>query len=510
MGMTGPVEKPGSSPSAEEPPVTSRSPIWRTTGPDNDAEIPESPPPVGSDAPNRWLTSAPPGDIDALRSSSSLGHRALPKRNRVRFRVPVLLVAVAAAAGVLAWQLGLLDAVLPSNPDVQAALNNAGYVSVTATVDGDRATLTGIARSDTDLDLMAAVALGVDGIRLVDNQVIVPAPDEVVTLEDQILAALVAAGFDNLSVAVDGDKAVVGGIVGDEESLSAAALTVLNVPGVAQLDNRLEIGTVVAAADVLEALTVALAADEFAYVSVEAGNRVAVLKGTVPTEQARSEAVAVALKVQGIDKIDNRLTVDANLPIGPALPPDQLEAAAVTALTGAGIQTVTATIEGRRAMLDGTVPLETLGSGFFAFVERAESVVLSVDGIDQVSNRLTLRGNGAILRSELQGLLEATPVEFALGSAELSFSGQSVLDQAALIIQSQPGLQVLIAGHTDATGSSETNEALARERSGAVLDYLLTRGVPSYRLVAVSYGELFPDLEATAEQNRRIEFEVGP
>ena len=101
-------------------------------------------------------------------------------------------------------------------------------------------------------------------------------------------------------------------------------------------------------------------------------------------------------------------------------------------------------------------------------------------------------------------------MEFALGSIELTSQSQQVLDQAAHIIQSQPGLQVIIAGHTDTAGSSESNQALSRQRAGAALDYLLTRGVPSYRLVAISYGELFPDQEATAEQNRRIEFEVGP
>ena len=117
---------------------------------------------------------------------------------------------------------------------------------------------------------------------------------------------------------------------------------------------------------------------------------------------------------------------------------------------------------------------------------------------------------GPFLRSELQALLASSPVEFALGSAELTEAGRLVLDKAAVIIQTQPGLQVLIAGHTDSTGSNESNEALARQRAGAVRDYLLTRGVPSYRLVAVSYGELFPNQEASAEQNRRIEFEVGP
>ncbi|MDR9449989.1 MAG: OmpA family protein, partial [Acidimicrobiia bacterium] len=109
-----------------------------------------------------------------------------------------------------------------------------------------------------------------------------------------------------------------------------------------------------------------------------------------------------------------------------------------------------------------------------------------------------------------QTLLETAPVEFALGSSALTSESQAVLDQVALVIQAQPGLQIIIAGHTDAAGSNETNQALARDRAGTVLNYLLTRGVPPYRLMAVSYGELFPDQEASAEQNRRIEFEVGP
>jgi len=261
---------------------------------------------------------------------------------------------------------------------------------------------------------------------------------------------------------------------------------------------------------VQDALTTALSTDPFTYVSFEVLGNLAILEGQVPSEADRAAAAAAALGVNGIDKVDNRLTVDAELPIGPALPAEQLEAAAATALSNAGIQTVAVSVEGRRASLDGTVPLETLGAGFFAFVESAEVAVLSVEGIDQVSSRLTLRGDGAILRNELQTLVAANPVEFELGSSELTAASRAVLDQAALIIQSQPGLQVIIAGHTDTAGSKETNQALATERADAVLSYLLTRGVPPYRLVSLSYGELFPDQEATDEQNRRVEFEVGP
>ena len=471
------------------------------------------PPPVGSDAPNRWLTTDPPDDIDALRSSSSLGHRTGPsRRRRSSFRIGVvpILVAIVLAAGVAVWQLGWLDSLFSSTPDVQAALDNAGFNAVTATVNGETVTLTGSADSEVIISQVSAIALSVEGIRQVDNQVAVPDSEGTQTLSDQIQAALLAAGFGDLTVVVEGDKATVIGTVSNEDSVNAAALAILDVPGVSRLDNRLEVGVTTGSTDLDSELAAALAADEYDYVSYEYQSGLAVLIGAVPDEQARTDAVAAVLAVEGVDKIDNRLTVDEALPIGPALPAEQLEAAAATALSGAGIQTVKATVEGRRAVLDGTVPLETLGSGFFAFVEMAEAAVLSVDGIDQVSSRLKLRGDGAILRSELQAILAATPVEFALGSSELTEEGQIVLDEVALVIQSQPGLQVIIAGHTDAAGSNETNEALARERAGAVLNYLLTRGVPSYRLVALSYGELFPDQEASAEQNRRIEFEVGP
>ena len=518
--MTSPAEKPGSS--AETPKAPERtSPLpdsatRRARLPGGFEPLPrkrgEKPPPaVGSDAPNRWLTTDPPGDINALRSSSSLGHRhPHAKRNGFRIGTTSLLVAIILLGSLTVWQLGLLDSLLSPTPDVQGALNNAGFTSVSATVEGDTVRLTGTSGSQTALDQVVAVSLSVGGISQVDNQVVVIDTGETLTLQGQIEAALASAGFNDLQIAVDGNVVTVGGTVADEASLGAAALAVLTVPGVAQLDNRLIIGEVGPPVDVQAALAAALAADEFAYVSYDVQAGLAVLQGAVPTEDARTRAAANVLAVDGVDKIDNRLAIDGSLPIGPALPAEQLEAAAATALASAEIETVSASVEGRRAVLNGTVPLEIVGSGFFAFVELAEQAVLSVDGIDQVSSSLGLRGDGAILRTELQALLEKTPVEFALGSSDLTSPSQEVLDQAALIIQSQPGLQVLIAGHTDAAGSSETNEALARQRADAVRNYLLTRAVPSYRLVAISYGELFPDQEATAEQNRRIEFEVGP
>lgn len=461
----------------------------------------------GEPVPERWLTDQTPDDIDALRSSSSSGHRRRPRRRSMTVPLIVLIVIAAAAA---VWQLGFLDPLFDPAPDVQTALEEAGFSSVTATVDGDTAVLTGWTDSQTALGDLVSVALGVEGVSQVVNEVVVLTGEPVATLDAQIVSTLAAAGFFNLNIVVNGDMVTVSGTVPDEETRGNVANTILSVPGVAQVDNRLQVGPPPTSPDVQAAADAALAGDEFNDVSVVVQETIAVLTGTVASEDARSEAAAVVLAVPGIDKLDNRLNVDESIPVGPTLPPEQLTAAATTALTGAGIETVTVTIEGRSAILDGVVPLEVLGDGFFSYVDAAEEAVLTVDGIDVVTSRLTLRGNDAVLRSELRSLIEATPIVFAFGSPDLTAESQAVLDRAAQIIQSQPGLTVLIAGHTDTAGSSETNESLSRQRAGAVLSYLLSRGVPPYRLAIVSYGELFPDLEATDAQNRRIEFEVGP
>ena len=146
----------------------------------------------------------------------------------------------------------------------------------------------------------------------------------------------------------------------------------------------------------------------------------------------------------------------------------------------------------------------------FAAVAPLTDALEAAEGIDQVVTNLQLRGDEASLRAELRNLTDANPIIFASASAELDAQSAATLDEAAVIILSYPGLRVLIAGHTDAAGSLEQNEALAAARGQAVLGYLISLGVPVTRLQVVSYGELFPGEGVNQSLNRRIEFEVAP
>lgn len=69
---------------------------------------------------------------------------------------------------------------------------------------------------------------------------------------------------------------------------------------------------------------------------------------------------------------------------------------------------------------------------------------------------------------------------------------------------------LVIAGHTDAVGSTRRNVRLSQERAQAVRDYLIRQGVAPDRLIAIGYGSAYPvasnTTETDRELNRRSEF----
>ncbi|HEY3402782.1 MAG TPA: OmpA family protein, partial [Ohtaekwangia sp.] len=73
-------------------------------------------------------------------------------------------------------------------------------------------------------------------------------------------------------------------------------------------------------------------------------------------------------------------------------------------------------------------------------------------------------------------------------------------------------VEIEVSGHTDNKGSDEYNASLSQGRSQAVVDYIISQGIDSYRLTAHGYGESKPidtnDSDAGRANNRRVEFTV--
>jgi peptidoglycan-binding protein ArfA len=66
-----------------------------------------------------------------------------------------------------------------------------------------------------------------------------------------------------------------------------------------------------------------------------------------------------------------------------------------------------------------------------------------------------------------------------------------------------------IEGHTDSTGSEETNLKLSRERAAAVGDFLVTQGIAQTRMTTKGLGPADPvasnDTAEGRAKNRRVE-----
>jgi len=97
---------------------------------------------------------------------------------------------------------------------------------------------------------------------------------------------------------------------------------------------------------------------------------------------------------------------------------------------------------------------------------------------------------------------------FDLGRSTIRPVYFSRLNYIAGILMKQTGLQVMITGHTDKSGSPEVNSALSIKRAKNVEQYLMNKGVPKSQLStgALSFFEpaVAGSSTSASSQNRRV------
>ncbi|MEJ8573660.1 OmpA family protein [Microbaculum marinum] len=110
----------------------------------------------------------------------------------------------------------------------------------------------------------------------------------------------------------------------------------------------------------------------------------------------------------------------------------------------------------------------------------------------------------------LAALIEAHPIEFEAGRADVTGDSKVLVDRVAYTAARCPGAMIAVAGHTDSDGTDESNYRLSLDRARTVVDLLVADGIPERRFTALGYGESRP-LRSNASlagkaRNRRIEF----
>jgi outer membrane protein OmpA-like peptidoglycan-associated protein/opacity protein-like surface antigen len=103
-------------------------------------------------------------------------------------------------------------------------------------------------------------------------------------------------------------------------------------------------------------------------------------------------------------------------------------------------------------------------------------------------------------------------VTFATGTARLTRSSSTVLDEMAGKLKANTNVRIEIGGHTDNRGNARTNTRLSLARANAVKAYLVRQGVDAGRMDTKGYGPSEPAADnrtaAGRQQNRRVELKI--
>jgi outer membrane protein OmpA-like peptidoglycan-associated protein len=152
---------------------------------------------------------------------------------------------------------------------------------------------------------------------------------------------------------------------------------------------------------------------------------------------------------------------------------------------------------------------------------RQEKTALELNrrGLQEEKEQLSGRLQNALSRvaethKTARGMVLSLPdILFDSGEATIKPDTRIPLAKLAGILLILPDLEVVIEGHTDATGSAEFNLALSRERAESVLEFLKSQEVAAGRLKAVGYGEQRPVADnrtaSGRRRNRRVEIVIN-
>lgn len=117
------------------------------------------------------------------------------------------------------------------------------------------------------------------------------------------------------------------------------------------------------------------------------------------------------------------------------------------------------------------------------------------------------------LQQTQRGLvISLSDILFDVGRSTLKAGAQASIQRIAVVLRQYPQHQILVEGHTDATGTDEFNLQLSRDRANSVRTALVAGGVETGRISAEGFGESRPvasnDNAAGRQQNRRVEIVI--
>jgi outer membrane protein OmpA-like peptidoglycan-associated protein len=175
-----------------------------------------------------------------------------------------------------------------------------------------------------------------------------------------------------------------------------------------------------------------------------------------------------------------------------------------------------AELEARRALSEQE--LQALRERNMLAEQRADSLRREAEEANRRLNEALVQLRSLVaeitnLQQTQRGLvISLSGILFDVGKSTLKAGSQASLERIAAVLTQYPQHQILVEGHTDASGSDEFNLQLSRERASSVRAALVAAGVDASKITAEGLGESRPvasnDTGEGRQQNRRVEIVI--
>ena len=328
-------------------------------------------------------------------------------------------------------------------------------------------------------------------------------------LEDRVATALAMAGEPGLDIEMQGQRAVLRGIVEDPRDIEVAREAALGAAGPG--------GPWAGGVTSVDAAGVTIGVFDRPYGwSVKRDGPRVVLAGAVPTQGVRSMLIGRAHT-----SFQNAMIID-NMHVAGGAPSSHFGAIAVTTIEG-----LSRLGAGEARIVDDQVAF--IGDGTQQGVDALHALFtnppapfrvrldVTIDGLDinhpELQGLNLANGDAETCTHAFQRVMERNVINFPSGSATIDPSSRRLLDALVSVALRCDRFAIEVAGHTDNNGAHDMNMQLSQARADAVAGYLAQQGVARERLVARGYGPDRPRADnATAAgqaANRRIEFNVS-
>lgn len=163
-----------------------------------------------------------------------------------------------------------------------------------------------------------------------------------------------------------------------------------------------------------------------------------------------------------------------------------------------------ATKSGKRAR-NAAVGCGLIGMGVGAYMDEQEKQL-----------REELEGTGVRVAREGDNIRLIMPnnITFGVDRSEVQSGFYGTLQSVSKVLNEFNESVLVVAGHTDSTGSASYNMDLSVKRAQSVASYLIQQGVAVDRLKVRGFGESMPlasnNSESGRAENRRVELLIEP